>query len=345
MRVAVPAVGSLLCAAAVSRLTPPRMNVAELLQFTPTVPPLAPGTAAVPAFRIEGGALSAPVWLSELSQYAVLDRGLQVVLRLGSDEPAQALPDAMVAHEPLTGVAVSDPGARSDSRDDRILVTALVASGGPARSLRCITVDPAYLVPVPLEGADALSAVCMLHQVSAARLLVGTDDGRLLCLSRDAAPATLLSGVAPGALLGACVSSDEKTLYLCGAASVSRCELNLDAGTCSTPAELPQLAASLAPGSALAGVACDVSGNLYVAASEGVLVVDETGDATMRLPTPVPASGLCFGGGSMSELIVTAGDTLWTVQTSTQGVTPPSADFLKTMEKLAAEGDFRHVGW
>jgi sugar lactone lactonase YvrE len=57
------------------------------------------------------------------------------------------------------------------------------------------------------------------------------------------------------------------------------------------------------------------------------------------------ASGLCFGGPSLSELLVTAGDTLWSVQTNTQGVSPPSADFMKRMEKMAAEGEFRHVGW
>jgi len=88
-----------------------------------------------------------------------------------------------------------------------------------------------------------------------------------------------------------------------------------------------------------------VSGNLFVGASEGVLVVDDTGDAMMRLPLPLPASGLCFGGPSLSELLVTAGDTLWSVQTNTQGVSPPSADFMKRMEKMAAEGEFRHVGW
>lgn len=313
-----------------------------MLQFLPMLPPLAPGVTASPAVLVDGGALSAPVWLPELSKYAVIDRGLQAVVAPGSAEITH-LPDEMTAHALQVGVAIADPGARSDSRDKTIMVTALVACGSAARSLRCITVDPAYLVPVPLEGADGLS-VCMVHPVSAARQIVGTDDGRLLCLSRDEPPVTLLTGL-DGGLRGACVSADEKTLYLCGGSSVSRCALDLDASTCSPPATLPQLESSLAPGSVLSGVACDVSGNLFVGASEGVLVVDDTGDAMMRLPLPLPASGLCFGGPSLSELLVTAGDTLWSVQTNTQGVSPPSADFMKRMEKMAAEGEFRHVGW
>ncbi len=65
----------------------------------------------------------------------------------------------------------------------------------------------------------------------------------------------------------------------------------------------------------------------------------------MRVATPEPASGLCFGGPSMSELLVTAGDTLWQVSTNTQGVSPPSPDFVKQMSKLASGDEFRHVGW
>ena len=169
------------------------------------------------------------------------------------------------------------------------------------------------------------------------------DDGRVLCLSREAPAATLLTGLPAGSLRGASASSDEKTLYLLLGNSVGVCKLDLEESTCSAPQPLPQLANSLADGSVVSCLACDVSGNLYVGASEGVLVVDETGDAMIRLAFPQPVNGLCFGGASFSELVVTAGDTLWRVQTSTQGAQPVSPEFLKYMEKLGAGQ--RHEGW
>ena len=104
-----------------------------------------------------------------------------------------------------------------------------------------------------------------------------------------------------------------------------------------------------------------------------MLVLDDQGDATMRVPTPQPASGLCFGGAGFSELLITSSSTVWRVPTSTQvrmpaharwhplwmhvqrlrglpavlapsqGVQPPSAEFLKMMD-IATTG-FRHEGW
>ena len=48
----------------------------------------------------------------------------------------------------------------------------------------------------------------------------------------------------------------------------------------------------------------------------------------------------------MSEFLVTSGDTVWSVQSNSQGVKPPSPEFLEYMDKLSlASGDFRHVGW
>ena len=93
------------------------------------------------------------------------------------------------------------------------------------------------------------------------------------------------------------------------------------------------------------GVACDVNGNLYVSAASGVLVVDDTGDAMVKQPIPNGASGLCFGGPSFSELFVTSGDFVWRVKTNTQGVSPPSPEFMKQMDKLGTGDEFRHVGW
>ena len=293
------------------------------------LPPLTPGTEAKAAFRIEGGELSAPVWMPEQQALAFIDRGQQAMVRPDTIEalPMPAL-DGSVSAQTLFGGST------------------LAICGGAANSLRCVVAEPLSISGLPLEGAADVSAISLLCPLSDARLLVGTDDGRLLCLSRNAPPATLLSGLPAGSLRGACVSADEKTLFLLsGAASVTRCALDVEEGSCTPPAPLPQLGASLADGSAVSGVACDVSGNLYVGATEGVLVVDESGDAMIRLPTPSAVSGFCFGGPSMSDLHITTGDTVWTLRTSTQGVQPPSPDFLKTMEKLAAIGEYRHEGW
>ena len=320
--------------AASPRGTLPRMNAAaapavEILQFLPMLPPLSPGTVASTALRIENGELSAPVWMPDEEAVAFMDRGQHVLMdRSRNLELLPAATDGAICAHALLGGSM------------------LAACGGAARLLRGVVVEPRSVAPLPFEGASELSGISTLCPLSDARLLVGTDDGRLLCLSEASPPVTLLSGFPAGSLRDACVSTDEKSLYvLCGDASVARCAFDVDAGTCSSPVALPQLAESLGASSVVSSIACDVSGNLYVGATEGVLLVDETGDAMIRLPTPAPATGLCFGGTSMSELFVSAGDTIWRVQTSTQGVQPPSPEFLKYMEKLAAAGDYRHVGW
>ena len=87
---------------------------------------------------------------------------------------------------------------------------ALATCGGPSRSLACVLADPPSVVALPLEGAEELTGVGLVCPLSNARLLVGTDTGSLVCLSKDAPPVTLISGFAPGSLKGACLSSDEK---------------------------------------------------------------------------------------------------------------------------------------
>ena len=309
----------------------------ELLQFLPMIPPLNPGTTATAALSIPGGSLSAPVWLPEAQALAVLNNDQQALVRPGEGtirEP-ESLPLPPQSSSAVSAHAILGEGA-------------LATCGGPSRSLACVLADPPSVVALPLEGAEELTGVGLVCPLSNARLLVGTDTGSLVCLSKDAPPVTLISGFAPGSLKGACLSSDEKKLYLCDGQAVACCALDVDGGTCSPPAALPQLAASLgeaAVSGGVTGVACDVNGNLYVSAASGVLVVDDTGDAMVKLPIPNGASGLCFGGPSFSELFVTSGDFVWRVKTNTQGVQPPSAEFIKWMEKLTASGDYRHVGW
>lgn len=313
---------------------PPRMGAAaaaptvELLQFLPMIPPLAPGTAASAVFRIDGGALSSPVWVAEEQAVAYVDRGQQALVRPDSLESlSMPASDASVSSHALLGGS------------------ALATCTGAGRGLRCVVHDPLSVGSLPLEGAGDVSGVSALCPLSDGRLLVATDDGRLQFLSREAPAVTLLEGLPAGSVRGAVASSDEKTLFLLIGNSVAVCKLQLDEGTCSAPQPMMQLGSSLADGSVVSDFACDVSGNLYIGASEGVLVVDDTGDAMIKLAFPQPVSGVCFGGRSVSELIVTTGDTLWRIQTSTQGAQPASPGFIKYMDKLAAAGEYRHEGW
>ena len=107
------------------------------------------------------------------------------------------------------------------------------------------------------------------------------------------------------------------------------------------PEEVPLLP----PGVGASAVALDRAGNVYVCTPEGVLIGDEGGEPIACVPTPEPATGLCFGGPSLSELYVTTASGAWRLKTATQGVAPPSDQFMKMMDKFVAAGDFRHVGW
>ena len=47
----------------------------------------------------------------------------------------------------------------------------------------------------------------------------------------------------------------------------------------------------------------------------------------------------------MGSLFVTAGNTLWRLESNARGVAPPTEALLKQMEKLGGGDDFRHDGW
>ena len=222
----------------------------EMLQFSPMLPPIAPGTKVAAMHDSVGNALRAPVWLPELQSVAVLDGGVQVLLPPAGG--ASALAPVAEAHALVGGSAL-----------------ATISSG----TLRGVFIDPSsgnpQMVPLALEGAAAVGPVTFVAQVSEGRLLVGVDEGNgdcsVLCLRSYAPPLTLLTGVS-GGVLGACVTDDERSLLLCTAGGVSRCSLDLADGRCSAPEALD------APTTAghLSAIAADVAGNVYV--STGVCV-------------------------------------------------------------------------
>ena len=300
--------------------------VVELLQILPMMPPLSPGTEAMEAMCIEAGKLTAPVWLESAQSIALLDRGQQLLL--GPDSEALIIADGVRAHAPLL-VPIGGEGRWQQG-------SMLASSDSAAGTLRCVSAEANANVggvgtpeSLPLMAPDALTAVGVLAPLSDGRLLVGSDGGSMMCLSLEEEPMMLLD--VPG-LLDTCVSEDGRALYLCTSDAVYSCSLDLDGGRCSAPEELPVLPA----GASANGLTIDVDNNLYICTTDGVLVCDDRGDLLQRISTPVAASGACFGGPSLSELYVTAGESLWRLKTNTQGVRPPSPRFLRKMDQLGA---------
>lgn len=312
--------------------------VVSLLQFLPMLPPLAPSTEAKAVVSMPGASFSNPVYLPELETLALVDRGQQVLQTSAST--VDALPARDVSSHATLEYVVR--AKQNKGNDDFAIRSALATITGSDRSLQLVLANtsPPSIAPIPLEGLESLAPVSCVAQLSSARLLAGTVDGQVVLLSPDAPPTPLISGFA-SPVTAACLSADERKLYLCSGGSVASANLALDDALCSAPEFLPSLTAD----SAVVDVAADVSGNLYVCGKEGVLVVDETGDAMIQVALPQPATGICFGGPSNNELIVTAGDTVWSIKTDTQGAKPASPGFVNMMDKLAASGDYRHVGW
>jgi len=69
-----------------------------------------------------------------------------------------------------------------------------------------------------------------------------------------------------------------------------------------------------------AGMCVDSNGWLYVATSLGIQVLDQAGRVNFIIPTPKPASDVCFGGKDLSELFIACGDTVYKRATKAKGV-------------------------
>jgi hypothetical protein len=68
------------------------------------------------------------------------------------------------------------------------------------------------------------------------------------------------------------------------------------------------------------GMCVDTHGWLYVATSLGIQVLDQAGRVNFIIPTPNPASDVCFGGKDSSELFIACGDTIYKRATKAKGV-------------------------
>jgi sugar lactone lactonase YvrE len=68
------------------------------------------------------------------------------------------------------------------------------------------------------------------------------------------------------------------------------------------------------------GLSFDTNGWLYVATFLGIQVCDQAGRVNFIIPTPKPASDVCFGGKDLSELFIACGDTVYKRATKAKGV-------------------------
>ena len=295
----------------------------ELQSLPPMTIPIDPQAEVTLALQVPGGAPTSVAWLAGRSLLAVLDGGRI----LAYDSVEGVCTELLPSRGGPVPLALAPFGAK------------YLAVCGPT-GLLGVDVDEALPVDLGLAGAVGLSARAAAA-VSADAVLAAVgegSEGELLVLRAEEAPVPLLVGC--GSVSSVCVGHDESSVLLSVGSTVYRATLNVELTAAAQPVEV----ASTAPHEA-ACVATDSLDNVYVCSSAGVQVLDERGEAVQLLSTPEPATSCCFGGAGMSTLFVTAGESVWAVQTNMQGAAPPSEEFMRRMDKLVAAGDFRHVGW
>ena len=148
---------------------------------------------------------------------------------------------------------------------------------------------------------------------------VDPRTGVVDCLNRD--PAV---GVPTGPN-GLCFSPDYKKLYV-AASLPPRGLWAFDVALKQTDDGHPDLTLSngreltrVEPGSP-DGIRCDVLGNIWVTAGDGVQIFHPDGYLLGKIPMPESPSNLCFGGDDMRDLFITARTSLYHVRTSIPGV-------------------------
>jgi hypothetical protein len=68
------------------------------------------------------------------------------------------------------------------------------------------------------------------------------------------------------------------------------------------------------------GMCVDSNGWLYMATSLGIQVLDQAGRVNFIIPTPRPASDVCFGGKDLGRFFIACGDTIYKRATKARGV-------------------------
>ncbi len=126
---------------------------------------------------------------------------------------------------------------------------------------------------------------------------------------------------------GLCFSPDERRLYV----SESGKQFAADPVRGLHVFELSDDGASLVDGQLLHvvspgyadGFRCDVEGNVWTGAGDGVHCIDPSGTLLGKILLPAPVANLCFGGRHRSHLFVCAGQTLYAVAVNVRGCQAP----------------------
>lgn len=114
---------------------------------------------------------------------------------------------------------------------------------------------------------------------------------------------------------GLCFSPDEKLLYVADSGKTWHIRVFpvKDDGTVGAGKVFATL-----DGGAPDGIKCDIQGNLWSSAGDGVRVYAPTGTWLGTVKTPEPAANLCFGGADGKTLFITAKTSLYAAPTLTR---------------------------
>jgi gluconolactonase len=63
----------------------------------------------------------------------------------------------------------------------------------------------------------------------------------------------------------------------------------------------------------------DDRGNVYLTLGKAVTVFDRSGKQVAKIPVPENCTNVCFGGKAMTTLFITAGTSLYSIETKVKG--------------------------
>jgi len=124
---------------------------------------------------------------------------------------------------------------------------------------------------------------------------------------------------------GLCFSPDEQVLYICetGLQFAAEPRRYIRAFDVQGDALGPGRAFhKVAPGAA-DGIRCDVHGNVWSSAGDGVHCISPEGQLLGKILVPQAVANLCFGGRNRSRLFICAGQFLYAIYTNTRGCAVP----------------------
>jgi len=124
---------------------------------------------------------------------------------------------------------------------------------------------------------------------------------------------------------GLCFSPDEQVLYICetGLQFAAEPRRYIRAFDVQGDALGPGRAFhTVAPGAA-DGIRCDVHGNVWSSAGDGVHCISPEGQLLGKILVPQAVANLCFGGRNRSRLFICAGQFLYAIYTNTRGCAVP----------------------